>query len=130
MWFLRGVAYRNVPELRGEVKRFVADYATKPLLTMRQAWMIRRMANIKVIYMPTAKVAVEKAGGAIGAAKAAGVHRSQVYRWMDPKETGWADGLIPAQHQRRLLDAGFGITPDDFWTKIERIENGTTEEKR
>jgi hypothetical protein len=130
MGSIRGVAYRTVLDFAGRVKGFVANSATKVLHLLRQLWIIRHMANVKTTYMPTARIAVEKAGGAVGAAKAADVHRSQVYRWMDPKETGWAEGMIPAQHQRRLLDAGLGITPDDFWIKIERIENGTTEEKR
>jgi len=50
-----------------------------------------------------------------------GVGKSQVYRWPYAKKRGGADGVIPAQHQRKILDraqrAGISLGPDDFFAR-------------
>lgn len=48
-----------------------------------------------------------------------GVHVSRVYRWTYGKDRGGTDGMIPAKHQRQLLQEArnrdINLTPDDFF---------------
>lgn len=60
-------------------------------------------------------------GGPQTTAELAGVHISRVFRWTYPKARGGTGGLVPAQHQQRLLDQararGIALEPDDFFLR-------------
>lgn len=75
--------------------------------------------------MSVARDIIKKCGGgnfSAGVALVArwtGVHSSRVHRWTYSKSKGGTDGIIPSQHQQKILDrareAGIDLTPADFF---------------
>ena len=67
---------------------------------------------------PAARV-IRKCGGIARTAELVGKHRSTVNRWLLPKESGGTGGIVPAQHQQKLLAeakrAGIELSPADFF---------------
>jgi hypothetical protein len=53
---------------------------------------------------------------------AAGVHRTRVWKWTQPREKGGTGGVIPHWHVRKLLEHatanGIAITSADFAPNI------------
>lgn len=75
-----------------------------------------------------AEQVIEKCGGHQAVAEMAGVHVSRVHRWTYPKERGGTGGLIPTQHQQKLLDEardrGIDLGPSDFFLNTEPPDAG------
>jgi transposase len=69
--------------------------------------------------MNAANAVIKKFGGARKVAEMLGCDPSRVYRWGYPPEKGGFDGLIPAKHQKRLLELAreqnIKLKPNDFW---------------
>ena len=69
--------------------------------------------------MNIAKNIIEKCGGAERVAQFVGIHVTNVHRWTYPKERGGSAGLVPSQHQQKLLAAakenGIALEPNDFF---------------
>lgn len=72
-----------------------------------------------VLGMSIAEHIIAKCGGPAVVAEMTGVHVSRVHRWTYPKERGGTGGLIPAQHQQRILAEakrrGIDLSPSDFF---------------
>lgn len=70
-------------------------------------------------YLEPARTVVAKLGGIQAAAEAAGVHFSRVYGWMYSREKRGTGGIIPAEHQAKLLAwakaHGRRLKPADFF---------------
>jgi hypothetical protein len=62
---------------------------------------------------PAARV-IEICGGLYATAKIAGIHRSAVGRWRQPRERKGTGGTIPMRHARLLLAAVPELTPEDI----------------
>lgn len=74
-----------------------------------------------MIFMKTpAENVIKKFGGHQGAATAAGVHLSRVYRWTYDIEHGGTGGKIPSRHYDKLLNEaaklGIDLNHADFFT--------------
>lgn len=69
---------------------------------------------------------VEKCGGHQAVAEMTGASVSRVFRWTYPKDRGGTDGIIPARHQRTLLNEatkrGIDLRPEDFFAPREAAE--------
>ncbi len=69
--------------------------------------------------MSPAERVIQKCGGHAVVAEMTGVHVTRVHRWTYPKEKGGSDGLIPSQHQQKILDEararGIDLEPADFF---------------
>ena len=67
---------------------------------------------------PAARV-IEKCGGIESTARLVGRHRSVVNRWLRPKDKGGTGGIVPAEHQQKLLNKakaeGIELSPNDFF---------------
>ena len=50
-----------------------------------------------------------------------GIHKTQVFRWSRPASGGGTGGMIPAQHQQKILDAArresIALGPEDFFAQ-------------
>lgn len=55
-------------------------------------------------HLEPARSLIETAGGPARVARALGLNRSTVARWMYPREEGGTGGLVPAQWQKPLLE--------------------------
>lgn len=64
-------------------------------------------------------------GGASAVANILSMHKSWIYRWVQPTQKKGTGGLIPAKHQNALLNYceknGIDLRPDDFF-KSERLQ--------
>lgn len=72
------------------------------------------MGNEKRTPDPT--VAFAKAGGPSQVARITKTSRTTPYKWLTAEKNGGTGGKVPVPHQDALINAGLGITPDDFWT--------------
>lgn len=68
-----------------------------------------------------ADLVIAKFGGHRAVADVLGLDLSRVYRFTYPKARGGSDGVIPAKHQRALLDAAsvkdIDLRPEDFFAQ-------------
>jgi hypothetical protein len=68
--------------------------------------------------MQPATNVIEKVGGVAVMAEITGVHRTRVYGWMRPKDSGGTDGLIPQKHHPAILafarEKAIAISAEDF----------------
>jgi hypothetical protein len=68
--------------------------------------------------MEPASTIIKAFGGPGAVSAAAGVHRTRVWKWTQPREKGGTGGVIPHWHVRKLLEhasaKGIAITPADF----------------
>lgn len=76
--------------------------------------------------MNAATAVIKKFGNARKVADLLGCDPSRVYRWAYPASKGGFDGLIPAKHQKRLLELAneknISLTPNDFWEVPKQIK--------
>lgn len=76
------------------------------------------MSDEKKHLEPAATV-IRKLGGIAEVARAVGVHRTRVNRWMRPKQVNGTGGLVPSRYQQQLLEyaraTGKDLKPDDFF---------------
>jgi hypothetical protein len=68
--------------------------------------------------MEPASTIIRELGGIGPVSTAAGVHRTRVYKWMQPREKGGTGGVIPYWHVQKLLEharaEGIAIKPEHF----------------
>lgn len=78
----------------------------------------------------SAEHVIEKCGGHKRVAEWLRLDLSNVYRFTYPRARGGTDGIIPAQHQSRLIAKarknGVDLQPDDFFVdhKLSAPERG------
>lgn len=75
--------------------------------------------------MEPANKIITALGGTAAVARLLGVHRTRVWKYMQPREKGGTGGLIPIHHIRPLLDAlrarGLPYTAEDFLPDAEAV---------
>jgi hypothetical protein len=122
--------FQPLPDPIGDHRRSIAQFATQyrcdyRILRLLVGCDYRNMAGMN----NAALNVIRKCGGPKATALMAGVDVSNVHRWTYPKERGGTGGVIPARHQRRLLEKAkeqkIPLKPDDFFADDETDTPGS-----
>ena len=70
-------------------------------------------------HIDPAKTVIARMGGASRVSEITGRNIATVYRWMNPRERGGTDGIIPHEDARKLLECaeknGLDLVHSDFF---------------